>query len=106
MERAKGGVPERRFPCSRNRLNAVIRAAAAAGTRKAARSEPNPADTRPVSHGTRAPPKEALENTQPPLREASIESEAKDNNKGKMGARPRAVTEAATRTCRLERANR
>src|SRR5215813_1164353 len=77
--------------------------AADAGTINPRRSEPKRADAWPVSHGMSAPPKEALENTQPLLRQPSMESEAADNIKGKIGASPKAVTEAASRTCRLER---
>src|SRR5215470_5475472 len=53
------------------RPRATIRSAADAGTRRARRSEPNRADAWPVSHGTSAPPKEALAKTQPLFRQAS-----------------------------------
>src|SRR5258708_30870870 len=62
--RGDGGLPER-VPLSRGeRLSATMSAAADAGTMKAVRSEPRCVDTWPVSHGTRAPPKPAPENTQ------------------------------------------
>jgi len=65
--------------------------AADAGTTKA-RSEPNPADAWPVSHGTRDPPEPALENTQPLLWQASKKGEAKDKVKKLSSFRTRTRT--------------
>src|SRR5258708_30057103 len=96
--RGEGGLPER-VPLSRGeRLSATMSAAADAGTMKAVRSERKCVDTWPVSHGTRAPPKPAPENTQPLLRQPSNTGEAKVKISGKSGASPRPVTEAPIKT--------